>query len=61
MSQRVAIVGIGQTDFKYRRDDVSFAEMCTEAVKPALEDAGITHRDVDATLMSNMELFEGHF
>ncbi len=57
--RRVAIIGTGQTKHTKARDDVSQAELVREAVTRALDDAGITFRDVDAVVLSNMELFEG--
>ena len=61
MSQRVAIVGIGQTNHRYRRPDVNHVELLNEAVRLALQDAQLTMKDVDAVVMGNMELFEGHY
>jgi len=55
----VAIIGTGQTDHARRRDDVSQPELVREAVDRALEDAGLRAADVDAVVVSNMELFEG--
>lgn len=55
----VAIVGTGQTKHARARDDVNQAELVREAVTRALGDAGISWREVDAVVLSNMELFEG--
>ncbi len=57
-NRNVAIAGIGQTQYSSHREDVNQPEMIHEAVKMALEDAGITIRDVDCVLHGNMELFE---
>lgn len=58
--RQVAIVGTGQTKCKERRDDVSFPGLIYEAASRALEDAGITIRDVDAVVFGSApELFEG--
>lgn len=57
--RHVAIIGTGQTKHTKARDDVSQAELVCEATTRALTDAGITFRDVDAVVLSNMELFEG--
>ncbi len=57
--RQVAVIGTGQTRHAKSRDDVSQAELVREAVTRALADAGITIRDVDAVVLSNMELFEG--
>lgn len=58
--RRVAIVGTGQTKCKERRDDVSFLGLVYEAASRALEDAGITTKDIDAVIFGSApELFEG--
>lgn len=43
--RRVAIVGLGHSRFG-RRTDVNLGELAFEAIKPALEEAGITQRDI---------------
>jgi len=55
----VAVIGTGQTAHARARDDVSQLELVHEAAGRALADAGITARDVEAVVISNMELFEG--
>ena len=45
MSRRVAVVGIGHSAFGDRRD-ANLPELAFEAVKPAIQDAGITQKDV---------------
>ncbi len=55
----VAIIGTGQTRHTRRRPDVSQPELIREAAERALQDAGLAPSDVDAVLLSNMELFEG--
>jgi len=55
----VAIVGTGQTRHASRRHDVSQPELVREAVDAALRNAELSPRDIDAVLISNMELFEG--
>ncbi len=57
--RRVAVVGTGQTRHTKARDDVSQPELVREAAAAALEDAGLEPRDLDAVVVSNMELFEG--
>jgi len=61
MAERVAIIGVGETAGKRRRDDVSEVELVNEAVRAALEDAQLTIRDIDAVVLGNMEFFEGTF
>lgn len=61
MARRAAIVGIGQTHHRSKRPDVNIGEICTEAVRAALEDADLSIKDVDAFVVGNMELFEGRY
>ena len=53
MARAVAIVGVGQTKHG-RRDDVSYKELVYEAVKAALEDAGISPEDIEAVVHGTM-------
>ena len=60
MARAAAIVGTGQTKHTGRREDVNVPELLREAAAFALEDAGITARDVDAVVIgSGPEEFEG--
>lgn len=60
MTRRVAVTGTGQTKHTSRRKDVNMAEMVREAGVRAVEDAGITLKDVDAVVMGSApEIFEG--
>lgn len=59
MPQAVAIVGTGQTQHCTRRKDANAPEMIHEAVTRALENAGMTLKDIDAIVIGNMEHFEG--
>ena len=59
MSERVAIVGIGITEHRSKWPEKSQVEIVNEAVRLALEDAQLTVKDIDATIIGNMELFEG--
>ena len=56
---RVAIIGTGQSKHARRRDDVSQPELIREAVRAALDDAELTPKEIEAVVLSNMELFEG--
>ncbi len=58
MSQRVGIIGFGQTYHRSRRDDVNGVELINEAVRAALEDAELTIDDIDAVVIGNMDHFE---
>ncbi|MEM2105641.1 MAG: thiolase domain-containing protein [Candidatus Bathyarchaeia archaeon] len=44
--KKVAVIGVGNSKFGVR-NDVNVAELAFEAVKPSLEDAGITAKDVE--------------
>lgn len=59
MLRPVAIVGTGQTHHGKARPDVHQGELVWEAVNAALHDADIGYDDVDAIVLTNMELFEG--
>lgn len=55
----VAVVGVGLSKHVSKRRDVNIAEMVYEAVKPALDDAGLKPGDLDAVFTGNMPAFEG--
>jgi len=60
MNQRCAVVGVGQTNFKKRRDDVSIAGLLREAIDRALEDAEVSIKDIDAVVIGKApDAFEG--
>ena len=61
MSERIAVVGVGQTEFKSRWPTISQVEMVNLAVKRALENAHLTIKEIDAVFVGNMELFEGNY
>lgn len=48
--RRVAIVGVGQVPFKARYPDRNYQELAFDATKNALQDAGITTKDVDSAV-----------
>src|SRR5450432_855217 len=55
-----AIVGIGQTEHKTRRWDVSLCGLVREAASRALDDAEMTWSDIDAVVVGKApDLFEG--
>jgi acetyl-CoA C-acetyltransferase len=59
-SQPCAIVGIGQTKYKKRRDDVSLPGLVREAAQRALDDAELTWTDIDAVVLGKApDPFEG--
>ena len=58
--QPAAVIGIGQTHHRAKRDDVSMAGLCREAMDRALEDAGMTLDEIDAIVVGKApDLFEG--
>ncbi len=58
--QLAAVIGIGQTHHRAKRDDVSMAGLCREAIDRALEDAGMTLDEIDAIVVGKApDLFEG--
>ena len=60
MSKRVAVVGVGQTKYAAKRQDVSIAGLLREAAKRALDDAGMTWSDIDAVVIGKApDMFEG--
>jgi acetyl-CoA C-acetyltransferase len=60
MSQRCAVIGVGQTHHKKRRDDVSIPGLLREAAVRALEDAGYDWPDIDAVVIGKApDAFEG--
>src|SRR5690606_29557230 len=60
MSERVAVVGIGQTKYTAVRGDVSLPGLVREAVFRALEDAQMTLAEIDAIVIGKApDFFEG--
>ncbi|MCD4525936.1 thiolase domain-containing protein [Nocardioides sp. cx-173] len=58
--QLAAVVGIGQTHHRAKRQDVSMAGLCREAIDRALLDANLTLDDIDAIVVGKApDLFEG--
>ncbi len=58
--QPCAVVGIGQTKHKKRRDDVSLPGLVREAAQRALDDAEMTWTDIDAVVLGKApDPFEG--
>jgi acetyl-CoA C-acetyltransferase len=52
MSPRVGIIGVGQSQFRSRRDDASYPDLVREAVTLALNDAGLEFDDIEAVVYS---------
>ena len=51
--KKVAIVGIGHSKFG-KRMDVSINELAWEAVKPALDDSGLSQNDIEFFSLGNL-------
>lgn len=56
---RVAIVGIGQTKIEASKDRVNYPEMVYEAVKRALEDAGLGMDEIDNVVTTSNDFWDG--
>jgi acetyl-CoA C-acetyltransferase len=60
MANHAAITGIGQTKYDAKRVDVSQVGLIREAALRALEDAGLTWKDIDAVVIGKApDMFEG--
>ena len=51
-AERVGIIGIGQSQFRARRDDANYPELVREAVALAMRDAGRELADIEAVVYS---------
>ena len=61
MAERCAVIGVGQTHHKAKREDVSIAGMVREAAKAALADADLSWGDIDAVVIGKApDMFEGN-
>lgn len=60
MANLAAVVGVGQTSYTTKRDDVSIAGLLREAAVNALNDAGLDWDDIDAVIIGKApDMFEG--
>ena len=60
MGELCGVIGIGQTRHDAKRVDVSQAGLVREAASRALEDAGLSFRDIDAVVIGKApDMFEG--
>jgi len=50
LTERIGVIGIGHAKFG-KRADATIRELAHEAVEPALEDAGISTADIDASVI----------
>jgi acetyl-CoA C-acetyltransferase len=55
-----AVIGVGQTHYRAKREDVSIPGLLREAIDRALADAELTFDDIDAVVVGKApDLFEG--
>jgi len=55
-----AVIGVGQTHYRAKREDVSMPGLLREAIDRALADAELTFADIDAVVVGKApDLFEG--
>jgi acetyl-CoA C-acetyltransferase len=59
MAGRVGIVAVGQTKYHPNRADVNEEELAYEAVKKALEEAGLTLSDIDSAISCSQDFWDG--
>jgi len=60
MATLAAVVGMGQTHHKSKRDDVSMAALVRESAVKALKDANLDWSDIDAVILGKApDMFEG--
>jgi len=60
MGELCGVVGIGQTKYDSKRQDLSMAGLIREAALRALEDAELTFKDIDAVVIGKApDMFEG--
>ena len=53
------IVGLGETPHAARRDDVNTTEIAYEAVKAALQDAGVALAEIGSAITASQDFWEG--
>jgi len=59
MAERVGIVAVAQTKYQPMRADVNEGELAYEAIKPALEEAGLTLSDIDSAVTCSQDFWDG--
>lgn len=57
--EKVAIIGIGMTKQEREKESETFADMVFEAVNKALEDAGMTIKDIDNIVIGCNDFWDG--
>jgi acetyl-CoA C-acetyltransferase len=59
VSNKVCVVGIGQTHHRGPGGNLAYYEIAFEAAKAALEDVGLTRGDIDTVLASGWDVLDG--
>ncbi len=59
MTDRVAIVAVGQTKYHPDRCDVNEEELAWEAVKPVLEESGVSLSEIDSSVSCSQDFWDG--
>lgn len=59
MTERVGILAVGQTRYQPDRSDVSEGELAYEAIKPVLEETGLTLSDIDSAVTCSQDFWDG--
>lgn len=57
--EKTAIIGIGMTKIDAKKVDMTFADMAFEAVRKALDDAGMTIDDIDNVITTSNDFWDG--
>jgi len=57
--ERAAIIGIGMTKIEANKVSDTFADMAWEAVNKALDDAGMTIKDIDNVVTTSNDFWDG--
>ena len=56
---RVGIVGVGQTRYERRKKGQSFSDLVYEVTVKALDDSGLTIRDIDNVVTVSNDFWDG--
>lgn len=56
---RAYVVGLGETTFSPRRDDVNTTELAWEAIREALADAGVELTQITGVISASQDFWEG--
>ncbi len=59
MMDRVGICAVAQTKFSSDRGDASEGEVAYEAIKPVLEETGLTLSDIDSAVSCSQDFWDG--